>query len=304
MYDIIIIGGGPAGLSAAIYAGRGGMRTLILEKSAAGGQVNYTYEIDNYPGICDNPTGSELAEKMRTHAEKFGAEIKTETVREIIDPEGDIKRVVTRRNVYETRTVIFATGAVPKKLGADGEDRLYGMGVSYCAVCDGAFFKGQETAVIGGGNTALEDALYLAGFCTRVYLIHRREGFRANASLVKKAQSNPRIVFLTNRTVERICGDTGVKALVLKDTVTGSSSELEVSGVFIAVGTAPETELAKKYVKTDENGFIVTDRYMQTSVKGIYAAGDARETPLRQVITAAADGAVAATQAVNRCLEL
>ncbi len=304
MYDIIIIGGGPAGLSAAVYAGRSGMRTLILESLSLGGQVNLTYEVDNYPGFYENPTGMDLAENMKKHAEKFGTEFSTETVRAIVDHDKEIKTVVTRRNSYETRAIIFATGANPRKLGAEGEDRFYGTGVSYCATCDGAFFKGQETIVVGGGNTAFEDALYLSRFCSRVTLVHRNERFRAAAMLVKKARSNPKITILTNRTVLTIAGDTSVKSVTLHDSVTGQAETLDCSGLFVAVGRIPETKLAGQYVRLTQEGFIQTDRQMQTNVRGIYAAGDVRDTPLRQIVTAAADGAIAATSAVNYINEL
>ncbi len=304
MYDIVIIGGGPAGLSAAVYAGRSGMRTLILESISVGGQVNLTYEVDNYPGFYENPTGMDLAESMKKHAEKFNTDFSTETVKAIVDYDKEVKTVVTRKNSYETYAVIFASGANPRKLGAEGEDRFYGTGVSYCATCDGAFFKGQETVVVGGGNTAFEDALYLSRFCSHVTLVHRNERFRAAAALVKKAKSDPKITILTNRTVEIISGDTTVKNVTLKDSVSGQMENLDCSGIFIAVGRIPETELAGKYVNLTKEGFIQTDRQMQTNIRGVYAAGDVRDTPLRQIITAASDGAVAATSAVNYINEL
>lgn len=304
MYDIVIIGGGAAGLSAAIYAGRSAMRTLVVEGTSLGGQVNLTYEVDNYPGFFDNPAGADLSENMKKHAAKFGAEFTTETVKSIVDFDQDIKTVVTRRNAYDTRAVIFATGANPRKLGVEGEDRFYGMGVSYCATCDGAFFKGQVTAVVGGGNTAFEDALYLARFCSKVYLIHRSENYRAAASLVGKAKADPKIELLTNRTVEQIIGDTTVKELRIKNVLDNTAETIACSGVFIAVGRIPETALAGKYVHLTRQGFIQTDRAMRTNVPGIFAAGDVRDTPLRQIVTAAADGAVAATSAIYYINEL
>ncbi len=299
MYDIIIIGGGAAGMSAAIYAGRSEMKTLVLEELSAGGQMNYTYEVDNYPGISDTPTGAELSEKMKAHADMFGTEFKTEAVREIIDAHKDIKIVKTRRNSYETKAIIFATGANPRKCGAAGEDRFYGMGVSYCATCDGAFFKGQDTAVIGGGNVAFEDALYLARFCKSVTLIHRRDTFRAAASLVTKVKQNPKIRILTDTVVKQINGDTTVSDIIVENVKTNEKSKIELSGVFVAVGRIANSNLAGQYVNLNQHGFIATDRYMQTNVKGIYAAGDVRDTPLRQIVTAAADGAIAATSAIN-----
>ena len=299
MYDIIIIGGGAAGMTAALYAGRSGLKTLVLESISVGGQMNKTYEIANYPGVVNNPDGTSLSLLMKEQAMSFGAEFKTEGVKEIIDIDLKTKKVVTRRNTYETKTIIFATGANPKKLGAEGEDKLYGVGVSYCATCDGAFFKGQETAVIGGGNTAFEEAIYLSRFCKKVYLIHRREGFRAEATMINSVKNNDKIEMVLNSTVEKITGDTAVDGLIIKNVITKSESELEVKGVFVAVGTEANNSLAGKYVRLNENGFIITDRFMKTNIKGVYAAGDVRDTPLRQVVTAAADGAIAATTAIH-----
>lgn len=299
MYDIIIIGGGAAGMSAAIYGARSAAKVLVLEGMSVGGQMNLTYEIDNYPGIFTSPSGTDLALMMREHASKFDIEFKTETVKEIVGADDNIKVVITRKNTYETRSIIFATGANPKKLGVEGEDRFYGTGVSYCATCDGAFFKGQDTVVVGGGNTAFEDALYLSRFCKTVYLVHRRNGFRAEATMVNAAKQNPKIKFILNSTIEKINGDTSVSDVTVKNLETGDVTTLSTSGVFIAIGTDANTALASKYVHINEQGFIVTDRYMQTNVKGIYAAGDVRDTPLRQVITAASDGAIAATSALH-----
>lgn len=299
MFDIVIIGGGAAGMSAALYAGRGGMKTLVIEAVSVGGQMNQTYEIANYPGVVNNPDGTSLALLMKGQAAEYGAQFSSETVKDIIDIDGKIKKVVTRKNTYETKAIIFATGANPRKLGVAGEEKFHGMGVSYCATCDGAFFKGQETCVIGGGNTAFEDALYLARFCKKVYLIHRREGFRAEATMVNAVKNNEKIEFILNSTVEEINGDTTVDSVTVKNVDTGAISNLKVNGVFIAVGRDANTTLAGKYLRLDQDGFIVTDRYMQTNIKGVYAAGDVRDTPLRQVVTAAADGAVAATTAIH-----
>ncbi len=299
MYDIIIIGGGAAGLSAAIYACRGGMRTLVLEAVNYGGQINYTYDVDNYPGFFDKPTGEELSAAFLKHAEKFGAEISTEKVREIENADQPVKVVKTRKNSYEARAIIFATGANPRKLGAEGEQTYSGLGVSYCATCDGAFFKGQTTLVVGGGNTAFEDALYLSKFSTKVYLVHRSEKFRANQSLVEKVKANEKISIITNSVVDTIHGRNVVDSVTLKSTITGAASKLDTAAVFVAIGRTPETELAGRYVHLTNDGFILTDREMQTNIKGVFAAGDARETPLRQIVTAAADGAVAAVTAIN-----
>lgn len=297
IYDFLIIGSGPAGLSAALYAGRAGLSTLVLESIGAGGQMNNTGEIANYPGFLENPTGAELAQKMRAHAEEYGAEFRTERVRSIEQLDGKIKFIHTRRAVYEARTILFATGAAPKKLGAEGEEHFSGIGVSYCAACDGAFFRGQTTAVIGGGNTAFEDALYLARFCPKVYLIHRSDRFRAEAVLVSKVRKSEKIEILEYCTATKILGDTTVRQLVLTDTRTGAVRYLYCSGVFIAVGRKPSNEIVPPELDRDEQGFLRTDEKMQTNLPGVFAAGDIRTTPLRQVITAAADGAVAASYA-------
>ncbi|MCX7714129.1 MAG: thioredoxin-disulfide reductase [Clostridia bacterium] len=299
MYDVVIIGGGPAGLSAALYAGRGGMKTLVFEKLFCGGQAALTYEIENYPGFLSRPSGSELAQKLEEHAKTFGAEFSNETVKEIENAESAIKVVKTRSKSYETRSIIFAMGAKPRLLGVDGEAKLKGLGVSYCATCDGAFFKGQTAVVVGGGNTACEDALYLANFCTSVYLVHRRDRFRADKVLADKILSHDKITPIMDSVIEKIIGDTAVKAVELKNVKSGQSQILETAAVFVAVGVVPENDAAKGVVELDEGGFIKTDVRMRTSIPGIFAAGDVRNTVLRQVVTAVSDGAVAATSAIN-----
>lgn len=299
MYDVIIVGAGPAGLSAALYASRGGLKTLVIEKLSHGGQAALTYEVDNYLGFGDTPSGMELTEKMYAHAQRFGAEFKSETVKSIENADDKIKLVRTRKNVYETKSIIFALGAKPKKLGIEGEDEFAGMGVSYCATCDGMFFKDKDAIVVGGGNTAFEDALYLARFCENVALIHRRSEFRAEKSLVDKARANEKIILITDTVTEKIMGDKSVEAIKVKNLQTGEVTKIAASAVFVAVGTSPETALVKDILNLNSGGFIVTDEHMRTSVDGIFAAGDARDTVLRQIITAAADGAVAATSAVH-----
>lgn len=299
MYDIIIIGAGAAGLSAAIYACRGGMKTLVLEAVTFGGQINYTYDVDNYPGFYNNPKGQELSENFFKHAEKFGAEISTEKVREILDHDKEIKIVKTRKNEYKTKAIIFATGANPRKLGVEGEDIYSGLGVSYCATCDGAFFKGQTTVVVGGGNTAFEDALYLSRFSSKVFLIHRNEKFRASQNLIDKVLKDEKITLITNTVISAIHGKNVVDSVTFKNVLSGKTEKLETSAVFVAIGRIPETELAGKYVHLTNSGFIMTDREMNTNVRGIFAAGDVRDTPLRQIVTAASDGAIAAVSAIN-----
>lgn len=291
-FDVIIIGAGPGGLSAAMYCARANLKTLVLEGSGIGGQMNLTSDIDNYPGFSG--TGTQLSENMRVQAEKSGAVFSQEKVAEIRNPAQAVKLVRTRRNEYRARNIIIATGANPRKLGADGEEQFAGAGVSYCATCDGAFFKDKTVTVVGGGNTAFEEAEYLSRLCRMVYLVHRREKFRASAGLVERVKANPKIAIRTNETVEKIQGDRVVKSVVLKHTLSSRMGVLETDAVFIAAGRIPETTLVKDIVKPDDSGYIVTDENMRTSVPGIYAVGDVRNTPLRQVITAAADGAVAA----------
>lgn len=300
MYDIIIIGGGAAGMNAALYAGRGGMKTLLLEKIACGGQAVKTYEIDNYLGFDENPTGLELASAMEKHAKKFGAEFSAENVKEIRGADKPVKTIVTRKNEYQTKAVIFASGANPKKLGIDGEERLAGAGVSYCATCDGAFFKGKDVVVIGGGNTACEDALYLANFCENIYLLNRSKRFRAAATILEKVKSNPKITVYTDIVAESFEGNTSLERVIVNNTATGERGFFNAAGAVVAIGVTPESTLAKQCgVETCPLGFIKTDMYLKTNINGIFAAGDVRVSPLRQVITAAADGAVAATSAIN-----
>ncbi len=303
MYDIIIIGGGAAGMSAAIYAMRGGMKTLVLEKIATGGQASKTYEIDNYPGFGNSPSGPELMQEFLNHAQKLGVEIRTEAVREIENIDGDIKTVKTRKGTYETRTIILATGATPRKLGVPGEAELAGAGVSYCATCDGAFFKGLDTVVIGGGNTAMEDALYLARFCEHVFIMNRSKNFKASKTLFDKVKAEPKITVYTDMIAEGFAGNGRLEQVLAKNTETGERGFINASGVIIAIGIEPENTIAKKYgVELCERGFVKTDMYLATNIKGVYAAGDCRVSPLRQVVTAAADGAIAATSAINYIL--
>lgn len=305
MYDIVIIGGGPAGMSAAIYAARGGMKTLVIEKIAYGGQAVKTNEIDNYPGFSDKPTGEAVSQAIEKHARSFDVTFTQESVRSIENAEYDVKIVHTRRNKYMAKAIVFAAGAVPKKLGAEGEDILTGAGVSYCATCDGAFFKDKDVCVIGGGNTAIEDALYLASFCRRVYVLNRSKRFKASASILETAKRNGKIEILTDTVADKFNGNGMLESVSLRNTQTNKTDILKVSGAVIAIGVTPSSELLKECgAETCPLGFVKTDMYLATNIKGIFAAGDVRVSPLRQVVTAAADGAVAATSAINYVNEL
>ena len=293
-YDIIIIGAGPAGLSAAVYAKRAGFSTLVLDKSpVSGGQVLSTYEVDNYLGI-PGVTGMELGEKFKNHAASAGATFVCANVLSI-DAEGDVKIVHTDKEDYEAAAVIFAVGAHHAKLGVKGEEELTGMGVSYCATCDGAFFKNRKVAVVGGGDVAIEDAIFLARGCERVYVIHRRDTFRAAHSLVDRAREMENIEFVIDTTVSEICGEDMVEKLVLSNVKTKEQTELEVNGIFIAVGIVPDTEILQGVVDMDEKGYILANELGSTNIPGIFVAGDCKKKRLRQIITAVADGANAVT---------
>ena len=298
MYDLIIIGSGPAGLSAAVYGKRAGLNLLVLEKNPmSGGQVLNTYEVDNYLGL-PGIGGFDMGVKFREHAEKMGAEFKEAEVTAIADC-GDVKKVQTTEGEFEAKTLILAMGAHHAKLGVPGEEELAGMGVSYCATCDGAFFKNRVTAVVGGGDVAVEDAIFLARFCKKVYLIHRRDSLRAAKSLQEELFALSNVEILWNKRVTEIDGADMVESLSLEDTAGEGTSSLAVDGVFIAVGIHPDTELCRELVACDENGYVLAGEDGVTNVPGIFAAGDARKKPLRQIITAVADGANAATSAGN-----
>lgn len=289
-YDVLIIGGGPAGLAAAIYASRAGLRYALVEQGFPGGQVLNTSEVDNYPGFPEI-SGMDLGMKWMEHAQKLGMQQIMEEVTDLEVGE-DIKVVRTFGGEYTTKNILFCTGAAPRMLGVPGEDRLRGKGVSYCATCDGAFFRNQKTAVIGGGDTAVSDAIYLSALCQEVFLIHRRDRLRAADYLCKKVQTKENIHILWNSQVREIQGEERVSSLLVSDT-EGQEKRLEVAGAFIAVGIQPNSGLLKGKVDTDSAGYILTNDHMETSIRGVYAAGDVRKKFLRQIITAAADGAVA-----------
>ena len=290
----MIIGNGPAGLAASIYARRAGLSVAVLSDSPqAGGQITTTYEVDNYPGL-PGLGGMELGDKMKEHADKFEVEFVTARVNAIKD-EGDHKVLVTEKENYETKTVIIATGADHRKLGVPGESELTGMGVSYCATCDGAFFRKKTVAVVGGGDVALEDAIFLSRFAEKVYIIHRRDEFRGAKVLQEQLLANEKIEPIYDTVVDEVVGKMSVEKLMLSNKKTGEKSELPVNGVFMAVGIIPNLEGLEGLPERDEAGYIIAGENCETSVPGIFAAGDVRTKQLRQVITAAADGANAIT---------
>lgn len=296
-YDMIVLGGGPAGMSAAIYAMRAGMSVLLLEKTGMhGGQVLNTYEVDNYPGL-PGISGFDLCMKMKEHMDKMGVPVKTGEVKKIID-QGDLKLVSTEKANYVTKTVVIAAGATHAKLSVPGEDEYSGMGVSYCATCDGAFFKGMPVAVIGGGDVAVEDAIFLARTCEKVYLIHRREELRAAKSLQEALFALDNVEIVWDSVVTEIGGDDDmVKHIRIENVNTKEKTKLPVSGVFVAVGIIPGSEPFKGLIELDEKGYIVALEDGVTSMPGIFAAGDIRTKALRQIVTATADGANAVTSA-------
>lgn len=290
MYDIIIIGSGPAGLSAAIYAQRACLDTIVIEKNGiSGGQVLNTWEVDNYPGF-PGVTGFELSRQFREHANKLGARVVQDEVVQV-ELSGNVKKVVCEEETYEARCVILASGAHHRTLEVPGEEKLRGAGVSYCATCDGAFFRGRTVAVVGGGDAALEDAIFLARMCEKVYIVHRRDKLRGAKRLQERLQALENIEFVWNSETAAIEGDGQVEALRLRQTKTGEERRLDVDGVFIAVGIAPESELYAGQLELDEQGYIRADESGQTSVPGVFAAGDVRTKALRQILTAASDGA-------------
>ena len=303
-YDVIIIGAGPAGLTAALYAGRARVRTALLERGAPGGQLLNTDAIEDYPGF-DHITGVELAQRMADQVVKFGVDLETTGVTGIRS-HGNKKIVETENGSYTADFVILTAGGSPKKLGIPGEQEFQGRGVSQCAVCDGAFFKEQEVAVIGGGDAAVEEGVFLTRYCKKVYIIHRRDQFRAQAILVEAARSNPRVELVMNTVVTEVSGSDGeVTGITLKDVRTGQTRPLPVTGVFVFIGFLPNTQFFghHEHVEHDPLGFLTTDASMQTSVPGVYAAGDVRSQLTRQITTAVGDATTAAIDAVKK-LEL
>lgn len=290
-YDIAIIGCGPAGYTAAIYAGRAGYKTVLFEKASPGGQMGITSSIENYPGF-ESVNGFELTAKMQSQSESFGTEFVYDEVTSL-ELCGKTKIVRTVSQEFSAKAAVLAMGAKPRLLNIAGEAEYTGRGVSYCATCDGMFFRGKTVIVNGGGDTAFEDALYLSNICEKVILVHRRASYRATPSQVKKAEARSNIEFIKNARVSEIIGENSVMAVKLTDVNTGAESTVDCSGIFVAIGRIPDTALVKDQIELDDSGYIIADESTKTSVEGVFAAGDVRTKALRQIVTACADGAMA-----------
>ena len=295
-YDLVIIGGGPAGLTAGLYAARARLNVILLEKVVPGGQVVTTDWIENYPGFPEGIGGPDLVQKMTAQVQKFDLKIETNAVVSM-DLSEPIKKITLSDREITTHAIIIASGASPKKLGVPGEDTFYGKGVSACATCDGPFFKDSVVAAVGGGDTAVQESLFLTKFAKKVYLIHRRDQLRAEAILQERALANEKIEFLWDSVLTGIKGLTDVEKISVENLKTGDTKEIAVEGCFIWVGILPNAEFLPEVVELDQYGFIIVDGNMQTSVAGVYAAGDVRSTPLRQIATAVGDAAIAAFSA-------
>jgi len=303
IYDVVIIGAGPAGMTAAVYTSRGNLSTLMIERGIPGGQMANTEEVENYPGF-EHILGPELSTKMFDHAKKFGAEYAYGDVQEIIDGEA-FKTIKAGGKEYKARTIILTTGAEYKKMGIPGETELGGRGVSYCAVCDGAFFRNKELVVVGGGDSAVEEGVYLTRFASKVTIVHRRDELRAQKILQDRAFANEKIEFIWNHTVKSINDENGkVGSVTLASTVDDSEQEFKADGVFIYIGMLPLTKPFVNLGILNENGYILTNEQMETSIPGIFAAGDVREKTLRQIVTATGDGSIAAQAAQHYIEEL
>ncbi len=296
-YDLTIIGGGPAGLTAAIYAGRYGLKTLLIEKAILGGLASTTYRIENYPGFPEGVSGIDLSNKLEEQARLYGVKIIYGNATNIENHKKHKVVFVDENKKFKTKAILLAVGTEPQKLNVDGEDKLRGRGVSYCATCDGPFYKDKDILVIGGGNSAVEEALFLTRYAKKVSIVHRRDKLRADLAVAKKALTHPKIFMLWNSVVAEIKGDGRVEEVVIKNRITDKSSTIAANGIFIYVGSNPQTDFIKGIVDLDENGFIPTTGKFTTSVPGIFVAGDVRRKTLRQIVTAAADGASAADEA-------
>ena len=295
IYDLVIVGGGPGGMTAAIYAKRAGLDVVIIEKSVPGGAVANTSEVSNYTGF-NKIGGMELATKMFEHVSSLNIPFIWDEVKSL-KLSSDIKTVDCFNGTFAARAVILAFGAAVRKLNAQGEHEFIGRGVSYCATCDGALYKDEVVALVGGGNTALEDALYLSNIAKKVYLIHRRDEFRGEEFLSNQVKSKDNVELVLNSVVTRIIGDKKIQEVEVTNKETGEKKVIKVGGLFVCIGRGPDTEIIEDEIKKDESGYIITDSNMKTSIDGVYAIGDIRNTPLRQIITACADGAIAATKA-------
>lgn len=303
MHDLIIIGAGPAGLTAGLYAGRFKLNTRIFEKLSFGGQILLSPSIENYPGFPEGVSTFDLIEKFKKQVEDLGLKVESENVISIT-PQENTYNLQTESGIFETKAIIIASGAFSKRLKVEGEERLIGKGVSYCGTCDGPLFKGKDIIVIGGGDRALEDALFLANYANALYLVHRRDEFRASKILVDKVKANPKIKLILDSVVEEIIGQEKVERVKVKNVKTGESSGISCQGVFIFVGIVPNTGFIKDLVKTNEYGFISVDQKMHTSREGIFACGDCAEKGLYQVVSACGDGATAADSAHKYLLKL
>lgn len=291
IYDVVIIGGGPGGYSAALYCARSGMSVLVLEKLSPGGQMATTGQVDNYPGFEDGIDGFELGEKMKKGADRFGAETAFDEVIRV-DLKAEPKKITTTGGELLTKTVVIATGTSPRELGLPEEKKLRGRGVAYCAVCDGMRYKDKTVVVSGGGNSAAEDALFLAKICKKVYLVHRRDALRASMVYQNALKDSP-VEFLWNSRIEEILHEKKVTGVRLADVKTGEEREIACDGVFVAIGRVPDTAVFEGQVERNEQGYIIADETTRTNVPGVFAVGDVRTKPLRQIVTAASDGAVA-----------
>ncbi len=295
IYDMIIIGAGPGGMTAAIYAKRAGLDVVMIEKTLPGGAVATTYEVANYPGFT-SISGMDLATKMFEHVQSLDVEMVFDEVKDTQLTE-TIKTVTCFNTVLKGKTVVIALGATTRKLNLENERQFVGRGISYCATCDGALFKDKTVAVVGGGNTALEDTMYLANLAKKVYLIHRRDQFRGEEILSKQVVEKENIELVLNSVPVQINGDTIIKSIDVQNKITNETRNLELDGLFVAIGRGPDTEFIDKAIQLNDAGYIVSDEYMRTNVAGVYVAGDIRNTPLRQIVTACSDGAIAATKA-------
>ena len=297
IYDVIIIGGGPAGLTAGLYTSRAKLKTLLLERMIMGGQVMTTTKVENYPGFPGGVDGPDLMMKFQEHCQEFGLEVTTGEAQGLVD-DGDLKTLTVDGKEFKARAVIITTGAEPSKLGVEGEESFVGRGVSYCATCDGAFFRDVEVAIIGGGDTAAEEALFLTRFASKVYLIHRRDELRATKILQDRIMADDKIEVLWDTVIEKVNGDnSGMTSVALKNVKSGEERDLPLAGMFVAIGVTPKAHFLTEVLELDQDGYILTDAECRTSMPGVFAAGDVRKKILKQIATAVGDGAVAAIMA-------